>query len=78
MVYDEMKIGDVVGLRLMKRERGSLAVVAVGKYVQVNSEEGAYRNRLCKLIIADPSEVSIVMSKINLIFIVSDKSCFCQ
>jgi hypothetical protein len=63
MVYDEMKIGDVVGLRLMKRERGSLAVVAVGKYVQLNSEEGTYRNRLCKLIIADPSEVSIVMSK---------------
>lgn len=79
MVYEEMKIGDVVGLRLMRRERGSLAVT-VGNYTHANPDVNiSNRNRLCKLIIADPSEVSFfdVTNKVLSIKL-RDKSCFCQ
>lgn len=80
MVYEEMKIGDVVGLRLMRRERGSLAVVSVGNYAHANPDVNtSNRNHLCKLVIADPSEVSFfdVTNKV-LSFKLRDKSCFCQ
>jgi len=51
-----MKIGDVVSLRLMKREKGSLTV----NPVESESSSGAAadnKNQHCKLIEADPFEV---------------------